>query len=314
MRPRKKDRHLPKCVYHKHGAYWLVKQGKWIRLGTELPEDLKTGHRSPIAILIDTAMQTIKPAVSKSTWGNYVTAGNKLKHAFAEFTPQQITAADVWDFRDGNADTPNMTNRCLSLMKQVMNYAVRRRMVVNNPVIGVDAHDEAQRDREIKPAEFRAIYEKAGARLQCIMDLWYLTGQRVMDVMRIHRSQLLDDGIEFKQQKTGKKLLVRWTPELKAAVERAKGLSTVPTLTLFHGRFRRPLDYQSVHLQWVVACEAAGVANAQMRDLRAMSATEAEEQGINATSLLGHSSAAMTKRYLRRKKVAKVDGPTMKRV
>ncbi len=32
MRPRKKDRHLPPCMYIKHGAYYLVRKGKWERL------------------------------------------------------------------------------------------------------------------------------------------------------------------------------------------------------------------------------------------------------------------------------------------
>ena len=36
MRQRKVDRHLPPCVYQKHGAYWLVRAGKWHRLGTDL--------------------------------------------------------------------------------------------------------------------------------------------------------------------------------------------------------------------------------------------------------------------------------------
>lgn len=55
----------------------------------------------------------------------------------------------------------------------------------------------------------------------------------------------------------------------------------------------------------------AGVEDAQLRDLRAMALTEAEEQGLNPTALAAHSSPAMTARYLRRKRVTKVDGPTM---
>ncbi|RYG57948.1 MAG: integrase, partial [Alphaproteobacteria bacterium] len=35
MRPRKKDRHLPACMYFKHGAYYLVRKGKWKRLDTD---------------------------------------------------------------------------------------------------------------------------------------------------------------------------------------------------------------------------------------------------------------------------------------
>lgn len=314
MRPRKKDRHLPPCVYHRHGAYWLVKKGVWKRLGKELPKDIVLNRpRTAMTALIDTAMETIKPGVSKSTWGQYLTAAERLKYAFEPFTPQQLTTADVWEFRDGWANTPNMTNRCLSLLTQILNYAVRRRIIPSNPAIGVEKHDERERDRLITIVEYDSIYDKAGPRLQCIMDLLYLTGQRVNDVLTIRRDALTENGIYFKQQKTENKLLVQWTPELRDAVDRAKALTKdIPTLTLFSGRYRKAPDYRSVKLQWDTACKKAGVTNAQMRDLRAMSITEAEDQGKNPTTLAGHSSEAMTKRYLRRKKVAKVDGPSMK--
>lgn len=310
-RPRKKDPHLPACVHHHHGAYYLVKNNVWTRLGKTLPKNYQREHQTPLAKLIEAALQTIKPRVSRSTWGNYQTAARKLMHAFRDFAPEQITTADVWEFRDAYAGTPNMTNRCLTLGMEVMNYAVRRRMVPSNPFIGVDKLPERQRDRLLSIAEYLAIYEKAGARLQCIMDLLYLTGQRVNDVLRIRRDQLEAEGLAFKQQKTGKKLLVRWTPELEQVVDRAKGLTSIPTLTLFSGRYRKAPDYRSVVRQWNDACEAANVADAQLRDIRAMSLTEAQEQGINPTALAGHSSPAMTARYLRRKRVVKVDAPTM---
>ena len=40
MRPRKKDRHLPACMFHRHGAYYYVKHGEWKRLGRDLPDAL----------------------------------------------------------------------------------------------------------------------------------------------------------------------------------------------------------------------------------------------------------------------------------
>ena len=314
MRPRKKDQHLPPCVYHHHGAYWLVQKGVWTRLGKTLPKDIAArvrGSQTPIAKLINAAMVTITPGLTKSTKTNYATAARRIEHAFRDFEPSQITAADVWEFRDGYAATPNMTNRCLTLLTQILNYAVRRRLIDSNPAIGVDKLDEKQRDRLLSSTEYLAIYEQAGPRLQCIMDLLYLTGQRVNDVLKLRRDALTEEGIAFKQQKTGKKLVVRWTPELKEVVDRAKALTTVPTLTLFSGRYRKAPDYGSVKRQWDDARKAAGVADAQMRDVRAMSLTEAEEQGFNPTALAGHASPAMTARYLRRKRVTKVDGPTM---
>jgi integrase len=314
MRPRKKDRHLPKCVYHKHGAYWLVKAGKWERLGTELPSKYKSRiatRRTKFADLIDTAMNTIRPNVGLSTWKNYQTAAEKLKYAFSEIAPSELCAADVWDFRDGYADTPNMTNRCLSLLRQVCSYAVRRRIMHSNPAVNIDPLDEKKRDRLLSMDEYHLIKEKAGPRLQCIMDMLFLTGQRVNDVLKMKRSDLTDGGIYFKQQKTGSKVLVRWTPELKAVVERIKGLSEIPAITLFQNRRRKAPDYRSVILQWWTACKAANVSNAQLRDLRAMSLTHTESEGKNATVLAGHASPSMTKRYLRGKKIAIADGPTL---
>src|SRR5688572_23631579 len=105
-RPRKKDPHLPACVHHHHGAYYLVKNNVWTRLGKTLPKEFQQEQKTPLARLIDAALLTIKPRVSKSTWGNYQTAARKLKHAFRDFRPEQITTADAWEFRDTYATTP----------------------------------------------------------------------------------------------------------------------------------------------------------------------------------------------------------------
>ena len=45
MRPRKHNKHLPPCVYIKHGAYYYVKAGRWHPLGRDLREALLTYAR-----------------------------------------------------------------------------------------------------------------------------------------------------------------------------------------------------------------------------------------------------------------------------
>jgi hypothetical protein len=40
MRTRRHDKHLPRCGYQRHGAYWYVKEGKWTRLGDNLQSAL----------------------------------------------------------------------------------------------------------------------------------------------------------------------------------------------------------------------------------------------------------------------------------
>lgn len=56
-------------------------------------------------------------------------------------------------------------------------------------------------------------------------------------------------------------------------------------------------------------CPHCGQSNGTIHDLRAMSGTEAEAQGIDAQRLLGHADGKMTRRYLRDKTVPVVEGP-----
>jgi hypothetical protein len=151
---------------------------------------------------------------------------------------------------------------------------------------------------------------KAGDRLRVIMDLCYLTGQRIGDVLAIRRADLTDDGIAFKQEKTGKRLIVAWTPELRRAVESAKSLTRhVTPLTLFYAKGGKTPGYKIIWRQWKTACKLAGVANANIHDLRALSGTDADRQGIDAQALLGHTDPKMTRRYLRDRSAKVVSGP-----
>jgi integrase len=306
-RPRKKDRHLPRCVYFRHGAYYYVKHGIWHPLGTSLANALGKYARNfeqpggGLDDLIDRTLQKLKPDISASTLGQYEVAARKLKKFLREFgDAAQVTPRDIVEIRTGMRDTPNMANRVLSFARQVFDLALEDGSCESNPAIGVKRLHEKKRDRLPTREELVAIYNCAGPRLQVIIDLLLRAGQRVNDTLRIRRSDLTDQGIEFRQQKTGAKVLVRWTPELEEAVARAKGLYGVITaLTLLHNRRGKAPDYSTVKLQWEKACTAAGVEDVQLRDLRAMAATWAKRQGMDATLLLGHTSAAQTLRYLR---------------
>lgn len=74
MRPRKKDRHLPPCMYLKHGAYYLVRKGKWERLGSDFQEALLAyakivGGKSNggMSLLIDEALDAMRRRLSENT-------------------------------------------------------------------------------------------------------------------------------------------------------------------------------------------------------------------------------------------------------
>lgn len=316
MRPRKSNQHLPKYVQHRHGAYYLVRAGKWELLGRELEPALEEYRRriavpsAGIPALVDAAIAARK--LSPNTILQYRIAGEKIKTMLAEFQPEQVQPKHIAQIKRQLAQTPNMANRVLSLLRVVFDYAVDEQMIDANPArAGIKRYAEAPRRRLISSDEFSAIYAVAPPRLQCAMDLMYLTGQRVEDVLQIRLANLREDGIYFEQDKTETRLVVAWTPELESAVARARTLHRgVSGMTLLQGRKGKPVDYRSVRDQWETACKRAGVEDAQMRDLRAMAATAVRAQGGNATALLGHKRSATTERYLRDKTVPVVAGPS----
>ena len=317
MRPRKKDRHLPKSVYRRHGAYWYVKRGKWARLGSDLPSALSEYGRlmSPakggMDALVDSFLAAKSEKVAKNTAKQYEVAGYKIKEMLRDLQPHEILPRHVAQLKFNLQATPNMANRVVSVLRLVMDYAMEHDLVDSNPAIGIKRLPEKERERLITPDEYRRIYEKAPPRLQVIMDLCYLTGQRVSDVLNIRHADIGGEGIAFRQQKTGVRLLVRWSPELRTVVDRARTLhGNVRALTLLHNRRGKPPDYKTTWDQWKAACEAAGVPDAHIHDLRAMSGTAAEEQGLDPTKLLGHTSPRQTRRYLRAKKTPVVNGPS----
>lgn len=321
MRPRRKDRHLPPCVYHKHGAYWLVRGGKWERLARDLPSALQAYGKAysrpqgAMPALIKTALDARRKGLAKATWEQYQVASRKLAEIFAEFSPEQVTQRDIVQVKLALSDTPNMANRCLTVLRIAFEYAVEMQIIANNPAVGVRRLKERERDRLLSHPELAAVRAVAPPRLAVLLDLMYLTGQRVKDVLAIKRADIRDDGIYFKQQKTGKQLLVQWTPELREAVDSAKGLyGNVKAFTLLHGRTGKAPDYRTTKDQWDKACKLAGISNAQLRDLRAMSLTNADQQGINSTALAGHTSEAMTRRYLRSKEAKLVQGPSFRQL
>lgn len=317
MRPRKKDRHLPPCVYLKHGAYYLVKEGKWRRLGADLHTAL-TEYASIMAIpedglpaLIDKAFPALVEGKSSSTKTQYTHCARLLKDVFAEFRPEQVRHGDIVQMMDAFSDRKSIANRMLTVLRLVYGWALDRGLVQTDPTVSVKRFPAQPRDRLITPTEYAAIYAQCQPWLQIIMDLCYLTGQRIGDVLKIEYSHLKDEGIFIEQQKTGKKLIIGWTPELRAVVERAKDTDyKIKSLRyLLSTRAGTMRKHSNVWRYFKEAAHNAGVQDVTLHDLRALAGTDAERQGIDPTALLGHTDRRTTQIYLRDRSAKVVSGP-----
>jgi hypothetical protein len=134
---------LPPCVYFKNGAYWLVKRGKWTRLGKDRRAALiahariTTPTTGAMADLIDEAMTEILSRVKASSGKQYKTAARQLKEHLVEFEPQQVTTADVAAVKREYRGRPRAGNQALSVLRMVFVYAVENGYCDSNPCIGL---------------------------------------------------------------------------------------------------------------------------------------------------------------------------------
>lgn len=310
-------------MYQRHGAYWYVKKGKWKRLGTTLQEALAEYARivSPTTggfdELLDRTLDRCRERVkvgkmAENTLKQYEQAAKQLKKNLAEFTPNILKPHHVAALLDLDRHKPNMANRKLSFLRLAFKNALTWGMAESNPTYGVGRLEEGKRDRLVTLEEFRAVQAKAAAHLQVIMELAYLTGQRIMDVVGIRLADVTAEGVAFRQQKTGKRLIVKLTSEIQAAIDRAKAMHTnIRGLTLFHQRGGKPYSYGAVRDAFKRACALAEVLDYRPNDHRAWSLTEARKQGLNPTKLAGHRREATTDRYLRDRAPEMVDGPSI---
>lgn len=302
-------RSLPRWMHEKHGAYYLVRRNKWHRLAGNLHDALveyarltSGGAQGALGELVSKALDDMKLTVASSTFKNYTTCSRRVLEAFAEFNPQQIRPHHVARFLDDNKSTPSMANLLRSFLKGVFQRAVRWGVVDSNPVRDIDQFKTGKRDRYITSDEHKRIRDNATPTLACLMDLAYITGQRMGDCRHIRYSDISEAGVYVKQQKTGARVLIAMTPDLEEVISRAKMLhQSVKGLTLFHKRDGAPIPYGTLYHQWRKACDLAKVENANFHDIRAAAATDAKAQGLDSMTLLGHSTESSHKRYLRSK-------------
>lgn len=325
-RPRKRDKHLPRNVYHRHGAYWYVKEGRWTKLGVELPAALAEYARiiRPASggcdTLLNRTLARCKSEVKPNTFAQYTVACKHLKHALTDFTPAQVNAQHIAGILDDFRDTPNMGNRLLTFARKAFSNGLTWGMNTTNPTYGVERHDEHKRGRYLSDEEFSKLRAACSPpSLLCIVDICYMTAQRIGDILALRPANITETGIVFQPEKTtkkaaGKQILVEMTPELWDAVGRAKALhGNVRGLTLFHGRGGRPLSYRGVRDNYERARIAAGLEDTTLHDIRAKALTDADKEGKNAQALAAHTTKAMTDRYLRDRSIQAVQGPSFGR-
>jgi len=207
-----------------------------------------------------------------------------------------------------------IANREVAVLSSIWNFARNKGLTaLPNPCQGITRHKETGRGVYVDDQTFATVYKHADQTLRDALDLAYLTGQRVGDVWAMDERQVSADSILIKQDKTGAKVEMAITGELRILIDRI--MARKRTLKLRSTRLIVDADGLAIgraalRYRFDRAREAAGIAKDefQFRDLRAKAGTDKADLAGDirqAQAQLGHASPGMTERYVRKRKGVK---------
>lgn len=313
---RKTDKHLPPRVYIKHNAFYYVDvKNKWHRLGTNFSEAMaswtslinRPERATTMHHLFDRYMLEVAPLKSPASYKANQIQISPLRIWFGDMQPDEVTPVDIYKYLDKRSIKAKVgANREKALLSHVFSMAIRWGIVRDNPCKNVKRITEKPRSRYIEDWEYHAVRNVAPLLIQNLMDFAYLTGQRIGDILAIKLQNLTDEGIKIEQKKTGSKLIIQWSDELRDCVEKIKKMprSIIYSMTLFCNKKGGTLTYDGFSTQWhktIKKALADGLIKESFtfHDIRAKSSSDAQNRQA-ASELLGHSSLQMTEKvYIR---------------
>lgn len=204
-------------------------------------------------------------------------------------------------------------NREKALFSHIWNFARSKGLTSKaNPCSGIRGYKEAGRDVYVDDDVFKLVHDAAEPALRDALDLAYLTGQRPADVLKLTRADIKDGMLWLQQNKTKGKLRISVEGELAELLDRigqrrvtGLGLINMPDGTpMTKYMLRGAMNRARIAAAMVNPALADKIKEFQYRDLRAKAATDKDEMhGITAAQeQLGHTTAAMTKHYVRHRK------------
>ena len=209
---------------------------------------------------------------------------------------------------------PVLRNRVLALASRIFRYFEDQglRQQYSNPCRAVERSREEPRDRTLASAELFAL-GKALTRVdidpvkRAAIHIAMLTGLRISEVISLRWDCIdFDAGnVLLPSTKTGRRV----HPLSKAALDVLKGLPTVSAY-VFCINPPKPVGYSAVRQAFLRVAESAGLRDVRLHDLRRTFMTRAAESGIPSHTLrdlLGHKTAIMADRYVRRANIPVVN-------
>lgn len=175
-------------------------------------------------------------------------------------------------------------------------------MMDQNVLRDVKRKPSYPRTRLITDDEFASLRSLAPLRAQLAMDLALITGQRQGDLLSLRWDQIYDGAIHLKQSKTGKRLAIKLSPNLKRILGKCAALpfgGREYVIVTRKGTKYSPEGFRAIWQRTMAKWVRLGNTRCTFHDIRALCGTKCATPEI-AMRLLGHSTLQMTMRVYRR--------------
>jgi integrase len=318
-RRRTSNQHLPRGVYRKHGAYYLVRnegdRKRWTRLGAEYPEALAqlarimAGTAAPLSVEALIARYEVDelPRLADRHRRNRQADLRRLAKTFGHMPPAAITPAMVTEYWRRSGESEGTRHRIRSLSALLTFGRQIGAMNGPNPCYGLHLPRAAPRRRYVSDAELEIVRSVAAPMMRGAIDLAVLAGMDGATIRGLERRHLTDRGIEFTRPKLAGRdptpQLIEWSEQLRACVRDLLALRPQVRQYLVCNRRGRPYTLDGFQAQWqrvMRKAKKAGLAERfRFHDLRAKSASDAASDQ-DAADRLGHADATLTRRVYRR--------------
>lgn len=324
-RRRERNRHLPAGLTLERGIYWFRgPDRKRTHFGRDYGEALRkyaaliteswTGRT--VGDLIDRYRVEVLPQKrSAATRKDQDAQLSRLKRVFGDMLPDGVAAKDCYRYMDTRrtADgepAPVAARHEVSLLGHVLAKGIRWGVSTLNAVRGIDFGPRAPKRRQVTMEEVRALQGVASPRMRLLIEFAILTGQRRGDLLACKQSDCTDDGILFRQGKTGAAVLIAWSEDLRACLKALNAMSPqIPREYVIRRGDGRAYTGRGIAAIWQRLMtkattkrgdkEPALAQRFSFHDLRSVSADGAATPE-EARDRLGHADVATTKRhYLR---------------
>lgn len=257
-----------------------------------------------VAEILDRYQAQCLPQLSPRTARDYVRHIGHLKARFGDRIASELKPRDFGPFIQERSGKRGEVQRVrqLAVLSAAFTQAVSFWYLLDSNVLrDVKRPKRPPRDRLIEPHEFESVRSGAPLRVQLMMDLALRLGQRQGDLLDLKWSALQNGYVNLQQGKTGKRLAIEITPELKRIFGKCWLLPNRAEYVITRkcgGRYTSE-GFRALWQRTINSYCKRGGARFTFHDIRALCATKCSSPEI-AMKLLGHTNISMTLRVYRR--------------